>query len=183
MSGLHDETFGPTLQNTLRSLSQTSEGNENVEALFEQLAKQFNTGLKPNLMPSGLDDAAGIEAVDTSVAETAKLVGAAQHGMESFEAGKMEEVGESMMEEMMAQFEALGEKEDYNEVVDGIMKQLLSKELMYEPSRQVCEKFPEWLAIHKPHLSKSEYTNYGRQYQTFQRILAVYDTEPDNFPR
>ena len=36
--------------------------------------------------------------------------------MEGFEAGKMEEVGEAMMEEMMAQFESMGEKEDYNEV-------------------------------------------------------------------
>lgn len=32
-------------------------------------------------------------------------------------------------------------------------------------------------------LSESEYGNYGKQYQTFQKILAVYDTEPDNFPR
>lgn len=37
-----------------------------------------------------------------------------QKGMAGFEAGKMEETGEAMMEEMMAQFEALGEKEDYN---------------------------------------------------------------------
>ena len=182
MGGMNDETFGPTLQKTLQSLSHTSEGNENVEALFEQLAKQFNTGLKPNVLPSGPDDP-DIETADATVAETAQLLGQAQRGMEGFEVGKMEEVGESMMEEMMAQFEALGEKEDYNEVVDGIMKQLLSKELMYEPTRQVCEKFPEWLALHKEQLSKSEYTNYGRQYQTFQKILAVYDTEPDNFPR
>ena len=32
-------------------------------------------------------------------------------------------------------------------------------------------------------MSESEYINYGRQYQSFQKILAVYDTEPDNFPR
>jgi hypothetical protein len=29
------------------------------------------------------------------------------------------------------------------------MRQLLSKDLMYEPTKQVCDKFPEWLAIHK----------------------------------
>ena len=36
--------------------------------------------------------------------------------MEGFEAGKLEEVGESMMEDMMQQFEELGEKEEYDEV-------------------------------------------------------------------
>ncbi|CAE7715328.1 PEX19-2, partial [Symbiodinium microadriaticum] len=59
----------------------------------------------------------------------------------------MEDAGETMMEDMMAQFESLGEKEDYNEVIDGVMKQLLSRDLMYDPIKQVCEKFPEWLAL------------------------------------
>ena len=67
----------------------------------------------------------------------------AHRGMEGFEPGTIEEVGESMMEDMMSQFETLGEKEDYNEVVDGVMRQLLSKDLMYEPTRMMCEKFPE----------------------------------------
>eukprot|EP00605_Chrysophyceae_sp_TOSAG23-4_P000175 GSChrysophyteH1.ASY1.ANO1.209.1 assembled CDS len=97
--------------------------------------------------------------------------------------GQPAEAGEGMMEDMMAQFEALGEKEDYNEVVDGVMRQLLSKDLMYEPTRQICDKFPEWLALHKKNLAVAEYENYGHQYQAFQKILAVYQTEPDNFPR
>ena len=36
--------------------------------------------------------------------------------MEGFEASKLEDVGEQMMEDMVAQFENLGEREDYNEV-------------------------------------------------------------------
>lgn len=35
------------------------------------------------------------------------------------------------------------------QVIDGVMRQLLSKDLMYEPTQQICEKFPEWLAIHR----------------------------------
>lgn len=63
------------------------------------------------------------------------------------------------------------------------MKQLLSRDLMYEPLKQICDKFPEWLALHRESLSQEEYVNHGLQYQTFQKLLAVYDTEPDNFPR
>jgi peroxin-19 len=111
------------------------------------------------------------------------MLGEAQKGMAGVDASKMEEAGEGMMDDMMAQFEALGEKEDYNEVVDGVMRQLLSKDLMYEPTKQICEKFPEWLALHKKNLATAEYENYGHQYQAFQKILAVYQTEPDNFPR
>ena len=102
---------------------------------------------------------------------------------EGFEPAKIEETGEQLMDEMMTQFEALGEKEDYNEVVDGVMRQLLSKDLMYEPTKLICEKYPEWLAVQRKNLTLAEYENYGRQYQCFQKLLAVYDTEPDNFPR
>ena len=35
------------------------------------------------------------------------------------------------------------------QVIDGVMKQLLSRDLMYEPTKQICEKFPEWLATNK----------------------------------
>ena len=149
MSSLQDPSYGPTLQNTLRSLSNTSEGIETVDALFASLTKQFDTNLKPGFMPNGPDDATGIEKADREVAETLQMIGQAQKGMEGFEAGKMEEMGESVMEDMMAQFESLGEKEDYAEVVDGVMRQLLSKDLMYTPAKMICNKFPEWLAIHK----------------------------------
>lgn len=37
--------------------------------------------------------------------------------------------------------------------------------------------------VYRKNMTGTEYENYGRQYQTFQKIIAVYDTEPDNFPR
>lgn len=72
--------------------------------------------IKPTHMPDGPNDAAGILKADREVAATLQMVGRAHKGMEGFEAAKMEEVGETMIEDMMSQFEALGEKEDYNEV-------------------------------------------------------------------
>jgi peroxin-19 len=183
MSQANDPTFGPTLQTTLQSLSNTAEGNERVDELFDNIAKQFSNTMDPTLMGADEVESENLDKADVTVAATLKMLAEAQQGMEGFEASKIEEVGENMMEEMMAQFEELGEKEDYNEVVDGIMRQLLCRDLMYEPMRQICDKFPEWLAIHKPTLTEQEYLNYGLQYQTFQKLLAVYDMEPDNFPR
>ena len=101
-------------------------------------------------MPEDLaDEEADVSNSDRTVAATLKMLADAQKGMEGFEAGKLEGVGETMMEEMMQQFQALGDREDYNDVIDGVMRQLLSKDLMYEPIKQICQKFPEWLAINK----------------------------------
>ena len=42
-------------------------------------------------------------------------------------------------------------------VIDGMMEQLLSKDLMYEPMKQVAEKFPGWLEDKKDSLPAAEY--------------------------
>jgi peroxin-19 len=67
--------------------------------------------------------------------------------------------------------------------MDNMMQQLLSREMMYDPLKQICDKYPEWLATHREALPEPDYLRYGAQYQSMQRVLAVYETEPDNFPR
>jgi len=104
------------------------------------------------------------------------------------------QMGEDIMEQMMHEFAKMGSGgsgaggaggagNDFDSIVDGMMKQLLAKELMYEPMKSVCDKFPEWLADAKERLSEEDYNRYGHQYQYFQRIVAVYETDPDNFSR
>ena len=83
-------------------------------------------------------------------------------GMEGQDMGDVENMGEDVMKEMMAELEKLGEKEDYGEVMDNMMQQLLSREMMYDPLRQICDKYPEWLAIHKEQLPEADYLRYGK---------------------
>lgn len=47
-----------------------------------------------------------------------------------------------------------------DDMIDGMMAQLLSKELMYEPMKQVTDKFPEWLEGKKNALPEDEYKRY-----------------------
>ena len=44
-------------------------------------------------------------------------------------------------------FEKLGEKEDFQDIMDGMMRQLLSRDVMYDPMKQITAKFPEWLRL------------------------------------
>ena len=102
---------------------------------------------------------------------------------DNIDPSQFEKLSEEMMSNMMNEFEKMGNKNDSNDVVDGVMKQLLAKELMYEPMKEVCTRFPKYLAENKATLSNEEYNKYGKQYQYFQRIVKVYETEPTNFDR
>jgi peroxin-19 len=53
----------------------------------------------------------------------------------------------------MKQFENLGG----DEMIDGMMQQLLTKDLMYEPIKEVTAKFPKWLDDNRQVLSDEEY--------------------------
>lgn len=99
------------------------------------------------------------------------------------EAAAMEGAGEEVMKQMMADFEKMAEKKDFGGLMDGLMKQLMSKDIMYEPIKAICDKYPEWLAENEGKIPKAEYTKYGKQYQVMQRICAVFETEPDNYDR
>ena len=164
---LQDPEIAKTLEETFSKLSSGD------QASVDELAKE-------SLMSSM---AQGDGEMDENVAKTLKMLAEASKGMEGADASQAEEMGEELMQKMMEEFEKMGQKDDFASVVDGMMHQLLSKDVMYEPMKQVCDKFPEWLADNEDKLPKEEYERYGQQYQFFQRILAVYDSEPDNFAR
>jgi peroxin-19 len=46
---------------------------------------------------------------------------------------------------------------DMDAMMDGMMEQLMSKDLMYEPMKEVASRFPRWLQEKKDSLSKEEY--------------------------
>lgn len=47
-------------------------------------------------------------------------------------------------------------------LVDSMMNQLLAKDVMYEPMKSICEKYPEWLAEKEEHMSREDYERYDR---------------------
>lgn len=154
-----------SLEATLKQLGQNTDGSEQIKGMAGKEGEGEGTDL------------------DRTVIKTLEALGKASGEMEGQDMGDVEGMGEDIMKHMMAEFEKLGEKEDYNEVLDDMMQQLLSKEMMHDPLKLICERYPEWLATHKESMSVADYNRFGLQYQCMQRVLAVYETEPDNFPR
>lgn len=125
----------------------------------------------------------GGNPMDKSVASTLKMMSEASSEMEGMDTASAEQMGEDIMKKMMGEFEKLGEKQDFQEIIDGMMRQLLSKEVMYEPMKEINKKFPKWLAENEDSLSKEDYERFGKMYQYFQKIVAVYESEPNNYTR
>lgn len=154
-----------------------AEGDDST-ALFKALAVE-----------SGAD---GAESIAKTMAILQKLSFEADNmgagglpgpGLSSDSAAAAEGMSDELINRMMKEFETMGRKDDFSAVVDNMMRQLLSKDIMYLPMKAICEEFPEWLAVHGARLDNEKYQAYGRMYQIFQKMVDTYETQPDNFPR
>ncbi|KAM7525572.1 hypothetical protein LguiA_015474 [Lonicera macranthoides] len=88
---------------------------------------------------------------------------------------------DAMMEDWVKQFEELAGSQDMDSIVETMMQQLLSKEVLHEPMKEIGERYPKWLEDHKSKLSGEEYDRYYCQYELIKDLNRAYESEPSNF--
>lgn len=105
-------------------------------------------------------------------------------GIESMSPSGPDDFGkDAMMEDWVKQFEQLAGTQDMESIVETMMQQLLSKEILHEPMKEIAEKYPKWLEEHKTSLSKEEYERYSHQYELIRNLNEVYENDPANFTK
>ena len=73
------------------------------------------------------------------------------------------------------------EPEGMSSFVDVIMQQLLSKEVLYQPMKDIGARYPAWLAANRASLSPEDAQRYEEQQGYILRICELYETDPKNF--
>ena len=62
-------------------------------------------------------------------------------------------------------------------MMEGMMQSLLSKELLYQPMKDIAEKFPDWLADNRNKVSDEEFVKYNKQFELTKKICFLYEEE------
>ncbi|KAI1914796.1 Peroxisome chaperone and import receptor [Ophidiomyces ophidiicola] len=68
-----------------------------------------------------------------------------------------------------------GTEEDFEQLLMGVMEQLSNKEMLYEPVKELSQKFEPWLKDNKDKLSKEEYERYVKQSGLMSDVLKKFD--------
>ncbi|CAH9086455.1 unnamed protein product [Cuscuta europaea] len=126
-------------------------------------------------------DSHASEALDKLREQTREAV----KGLESINGlelpGDQDLGSDAMMDEWVKQFEELAGSRDMESMVETMMQQLLSKEILHEPMKEMEERYPKWLDENKAKLVNEEYSRYEKQYELIKELNVVYETEPANF--
>lgn len=89
----------------------------------------------------------------------------------------MQEQPDVLLDQMFKEFES--SSSGYQGMLQNMMKQLLAKEVLYEPMKEMHVKYAPWLQANKDKLSPTDYQNYLKQYGYIEKILYLYDKDAE----
>lgn len=148
---------------------------------FEHLVKELNDaattgkttpsismgGPKPATVPANFQDRIKqtMERMKSSEAEV--------------DAAVADTEGDDFLAEMLKQMQgAAGEgegDEDFSKMLLTMMEQLTSKEILYEPMRELADKYPSWLGKNEGKGLSEDIERYREQYNVVKEIVAKFE--------
>ncbi|KAF9913873.1 Peroxisome chaperone and import receptor [Lobosporangium transversale] len=180
-----DAEFSKQLASGMEELMKEMNNNPELQKSFEEMFKGLDVNGKGPASSSGAGatgtaGTAGTKAASASNFQDriAKTMDKLKDSSEQVDAQVAEESEEALMAEMMRQMEGMAEGGDFQNVLEGMMEQLMSKDILYEPMLDLKQKYPQWLKDNKDKISAEEYARYEKQYGYVTEIVAFFD-RPD----
>ncbi|ORY53847.1 Pex19 protein [Rhizoclosmatium globosum] len=90
---------------------------------------------------------------------------------------QQQEPGSEDMEAMMKELEEMMGSAEFEDMFGSVMGQLMSRDLLYEPMKDLATKYPEYLQENKSNIPKADYERYKAQHLIVVDIMKVYDDE------
>ena len=72
-------------------------------------------------------------------------------------------------------FGAEGSDEDFSKILMGMMEQLTNKEILYEPMKELADKFPDWLEKNSKETKEDDLKRYEEQAFLVKEIVARFE--------
>ncbi|KAF5010341.1 hypothetical protein FDECE_3502 [Fusarium decemcellulare] len=183
-----EEEFAKQLQAGMADLLGELEKSPDMQAQFEDIFKHIaaaeGAGDAPPPPSASTGPAPQAPAEDASFQETIRrTMERMQASGDQATAAAAEGPSDDFMSEMMKQLSSgdlgalggEGSEEEFSKMLMGMMEQLTNKEILYEPMKELDEKFPEWLAKNRGTTPKEDLKRYEEQQSVVREIVAKFE--------
>lgn len=58
-----------------------------------------------------------------------------------------------------------------------MLENILSKEVLYPPMKEITDKYPDWLADNRNSLPAEEFERYNKQFEVMKQLVQMYEEE------
>lgn len=191
-----EDEFAKKLQEEMEQLL----GQGDFQKQFEDIMKEMNSEMGGDHLPaptaseaaaaasSSLKDGAPSKAsepatkADKSFQDTIKKT--MERMQESGDAASSAAASSASQDDMLAQmlkemegggFGGEGNDEDFSKILMGMMEQLTNKEILYEPMKELDDKFPAWMKKNKENVPKEDLERYEEQQLLVKEITGRFE--------
>ncbi|KAF9880892.1 Pex19 protein family [Colletotrichum karsti] len=196
---LSSDDFAKQLQAGMADLIGELEKNPEMQAQFDTMFKQINAAAQeaePSPQPQASASASAAPPRPTSSSSKAatsdpiadgsfqetirKTMERMQASGEQATAAAAESSTEDFLAEMMKQLgdgnmDGAGSEEEFSKMLMGMMDQLTNKEILYEPMKELNDKFPEWLEKNREKTPAEDLKRYEEQQALVKEIVAKFE--------
>lgn len=197
-----EDDFAKQLQAGMAELMGQLDNNPDMAKHFEEMMKELSGGAGAGAEtsdPAAPSAAAGKPPAQVPASQPKPAPGSRQKGDDFQDTirktmERMQASGEtasaaatsSSEEDMLAQmlkemengnFPGLGEggEEDFNKMLLGMMEQLTNRDILYEPMKELHDKFPAWMQENRDKVKKEDLTRYEEQKTLVGEIVGRFD--------
>ncbi|KAK4138873.1 Pex19-domain-containing protein [Trichocladium antarcticum] len=189
---LSEDDFAKQLQagmaDLLGELDNSPEMQAQFESIFKELGAAASTGAEPAPAaptPAPPGPAAGppaVSAAEATFQETIRrTMERMQAGGDQATAAAAAEGSDDFMAELLKQMqsgggpEGEGNEEEFSKMLMGMMDQLTNKEILYEPMKELHEKFPGWMEKNRDKVPAEELSRYEAQQTLVREIVLKFE--------
>jgi peroxin-19 len=195
-----DDAFAASLQAGMAELLGELESSPEMQKQFEELVKELGDGVaginpaegpeipgssSKALDPEAKETAAKAEAsFQESIRATMERMSASNTAATSATQSGLPGPGASeddflaaMLREMEAGGEGMGAggDEDFSKMLLGMMEQLTNKDILYDPMKELHDKFPAWLEANRTTVDKADLERYEEQQKLVGEIVGKFE--------
>lgn len=190
---LSDSDFAQQLQAGMADLLGDLDNSSEMKAQFESIFKELDTAASagassaqkaaPVASTSSPAAGAGVGTdTDASFQETIRrtmerMQASGEQATAAATAGGSDDFMAELLKQMQSEggLEGEGNDEELSKMLMGMMEQLTNKEILYDPMKELNEKFPAWLEKNKGATSKDDLARYEEQQSLVKEIVAKFE--------
>ena len=188
---ISDETtkeFNKQLQEQMAALMGNADESPEMKKEIEAMMKELGAAADPAASAGeqaqtkdGFNGKAAASSAEEPFQETIrKAMERMQVSGEQATAAAQANDSDDMLAQMLKEMqngglEAAGDDEGFNKMLMGMMEQLTNKEILYEPMKELHDKFPEWMNKNKSTANAEDLKRYEEQQRLVGEIVARFD--------
>ncbi|MCJ1377677.1 Peroxisome chaperone and import receptor [Xylographa soralifera] len=181
------DDFNKQLQEQMASLmgeiDESPEMRQQMEAMMKELGAAGETfplqdGAQATTR-SGATAGPSIASEETFQETIQKTMERMQASGEQATAAATSDEGEDILAQMLQQMQGEGMEgageEDFSKMLMGMMEQLTNKEILYEPMKELHDKYPDWMSRNREKTPKEDLERYEEQERLVGEIVGRFE--------